>query len=170
MSDALGLTNFDYKKIKLQQKISNFLDSKCTVLVDTKYFGLNTALRLNRVKRERIKWLDECYNILEEEFADFIKSYHFSYEKKAESHKYIWVCWLQGRKSMPDVVKCCLKSIERNAPDGAKVVLITADNLRSYVEFPTFIYQRLKEGTLTMTHFSDLIRMALLKRWGGDMD
>ena len=167
MRDALGLTEFDYKKIKIQQKIGNFFNSKCTLLVYMKYFGLSTALRLNRVKKNRIEWLDECYSILEEEFADFIKNYQFLQKKNSYRHKYIWVCWLQGEKSMPDVVKYCLKSVQKNAPDEAEVVLITSDNLKKYIEFPNFIYQRLKKGSLTMTHFSDLIRMALLKEYGG---
>lgn len=167
MKDALNLTENDYKRIKYKQKIDNFLNSKCMKPMYTLHFGYDKAIRLDRVKSDRMKWLDECYEILSEDFADFIQNWQFSGVNNISTHKYIWVCWLQGEKSMPDVVKNCLRSIERNVPYDTEVKLITSNNLKEYVEFPDFIYQKLKSGSLTMTHFSDLIRMALLKKYGG---
>lgn len=167
MRDGLGLTEFDYKKIKIQQKIGNFLNRKCILPIYTLHFGYDRAIRLNRVKSDRRKWLDECYEFLAEDFIDFIKNYQFASTVDFSDHKCIWVCWFQGEKCMPDVVKLCIESVKGNAPDGAQVVIITSDNLKDYVEFPEFIYRRLKTGKLTMTHFSDLVRMALLRKYGG---
>ena len=167
MKDALGLTEFDYKRSKIQQKIHNFLNSRFMLPMYTLHFGYDKAARLNYVKSDRIKWLDECYSILSEDFADFIQNWKFSGSNNISTHKYIWVCWLQGKESMPDIVKYCLKSLERNVPYNTEIKLITSTNLKEYVEFPDFIYQKLKVGSLTMTHFSDLIRMALLKKYGG---
>lgn len=167
MKDALGLTELDYKRIKIQQRIHNFLNAKCMLPVYAFHFGYQKASRLNRVKSDRMKWLDTCYAILCEDFSDFLKQYHFLPPAETSEKQYIWVCWLQGEAFMPEVVRCCIRSIRKHAPAQAEVVLITADNLKDYVQFPAFLYQRLKSGSLTMTHFSDLIRMALLKNYGG---
>lgn len=167
MRDTLGLTNLDYKRIKIQQKIGNFLNSKCMFPAYSFYFGYKKALRLNQVKSDRMKWLDECYSILCEDFSEFIKKYRFVQPDEISNKKYIWVCWLQGEASMPEVVQMCIRSINKNSPDDTEVILITADNLKKYVDFPGFIFKRLKSGSLTMTHFSDLIRMALLRKYGG---
>ena len=78
----------------------------------------------------------------------------------------IWVCWWQGEKKMPDIVKACYSSICRHA-DNHPVILITEKNFQEYATMPDFIMQRLYKREMTITHFSDLLRMNLLKRHGG---
>lgn len=78
----------------------------------------------------------------------------------------IWVCWWQGEKKMPDIVKACYSSICRHA-DNHSVILITEKNFQEYATMPDFIMQRLYKREMTITHFSDLLRMNLLKRHGG---
>ena len=78
----------------------------------------------------------------------------------------IWVCWWQGEKKMPDIVKVCYSSICRHA-DNHPVILITEKNFQEYATMPDFIMQRLYKREMTITHFSDLLRMNLLKRHGG---
>ena len=41
----------------------------------------------------------------------------------------IWVCWWQGEKKMPDIVKVCYSSICRHA-DNHPVILITEKNFQ----------------------------------------
>lgn len=54
----------------------------------------------------------------------------------------IWVCWWQGEKKMPDIVKVCYSSICRHA-DNHPVILITEKNFQEYATMPDFIMQRL---------------------------
>lgn len=166
MKDELGLTQADYRRLKIQQKIRNFLNSKCLLPTYMFYFGAKKAWRLNKVKQNRMNWLNECYDILQNDFSEFIKNYHFVKPNITTRKKYIWVCWLQGEAFMPEIVNECIKSIRKNG-GGAEVVLITGKNLKRYVEFPDFIYRKLKIGSLDLTHFSDLIRMELLRKYGG---
>ena len=78
----------------------------------------------------------------------------------------IWVCWWQGRDSMPDIVKACYNSILMHAGNHP-VILITGDNYHEYVTLPDCILQKWKAGNITLTHLSDILRMLLLKAHGG---
>lgn len=51
MKDELGLTQADYRRLKIQQKIRNFLNSKCLLPTYMFYFGAKKAWRLNKLSR-----------------------------------------------------------------------------------------------------------------------
>lgn len=167
MKDSLGLTDSDYRRLKFQQKLGNLLNAKCTKPVYIAKFGRERAQRLCAVQSDRIQWLDTCYDILCEDFSDFLQNYRFTPPQPVTDRKFIWVCWLQGETHMPDVVKLCIRSLRKNAPEGAQVVVLSGANIREYVDFPDYVYRNLKSGRLTLTHFSDLVRMALLRKYGG---
>jgi len=78
----------------------------------------------------------------------------------------IWVMWAQGRKAMPPIVAACVRSIERNA-GSHKVNVIDMDNVGSFVSLPQIIYNKLEQGKISYTHFSDIVRMSLLSKYGG---
>lgn len=78
----------------------------------------------------------------------------------------IWTCWWQGYENMPLVVKSCYKSIQMHA-NNHPVILITERNYSKYVDFPEVIIQKLRDGIIDLTHFSDILRMALLSKYGG---
>lgn len=78
----------------------------------------------------------------------------------------IWVCWLQGEDKMPDLVKTCYRSI-RKCSSGHPVILITSDNLERYVNIDEKIINKYQRGVLKHAHFSDIIRLNLLARYGG---
>lgn len=78
----------------------------------------------------------------------------------------VWVCWFQGEENMPDVIKMCYDSLLQNA-NGHKVTLITKDNYLEYTGIPEYICEKHRKGIITHTHFSDIIRMNLLSRYGG---
>ena len=78
----------------------------------------------------------------------------------------IWVCWWQGKKGMPEMVKRCYSSILRYA-NGHPVKLITFDNYRDFVEIDKRIVEKVKNGTFRLAHFADLVRLKLLSRYGG---
>lgn len=78
----------------------------------------------------------------------------------------IWVCWMQGIENAPQVVKVCYQSILEHLSDR-EIVLITSENYSQYVEIPDFILKKYKKGIISHTHFSDILRLELLKKYGG---
>ncbi|MGE9953962.1 capsular polysaccharide synthesis protein [Segatella copri] len=78
----------------------------------------------------------------------------------------IWVCWWQGEKSMPEMVKKCFNSIIRYS-NGHPVKLITFDNYKDYVQVDHRIVDKVKNGTFKLAHFADLVRLKLLEQYGG---
>lgn len=81
-------------------------------------------------------------------------------------NKTIWVCWLQGEKNAPEIVKRCLASIRQHAGQY-EVCLITNDNIDSYITIPSYISDRLRKRQMQYATYSDYIRMALLEKHGG---
>ena len=79
---------------------------------------------------------------------------------------YVWTCWFQGEENAPDIVKQCINSVKKNFADK-QVVVITKDNLKQYTDFPKFILDKWENGTITNTHFSDILRAELLTKHGG---
>lgn len=67
---------------------------------------------------------------------------------------------------MPEIVKICYASLKAHA-NGHPVRLLTKDNYRRYVEMPEWVMTKFNAGMITITHFSDLLRLALLSRYGG---
>lgn len=78
----------------------------------------------------------------------------------------IWLFWWQGESSMPSIVKQCINSVKRNA-NGRKVILITKNNLKEYLEVPSRLEELKEKQKIPMAHFSDVIRFNLLKKYGG---
>lgn len=81
--------------------------------------------------------------------------------------KTIWTCWFQGEKEAPMIVKQCLASIRKQAGNGWRVVVITSENIEEYASIPKHIIEKWKQGLITDTHFSDILRCALLVEHGG---
>lgn len=78
----------------------------------------------------------------------------------------IWVLWWQGLDNAPLIVKRCVESIKKNAGKHP-FHLLSKDNLGKYIRLPEFINQKVDRGAITLTHLSDIIRMALLSKYGG---
>ena len=77
----------------------------------------------------------------------------------------IWVFWAQGEKGMPLLIQKCIESIKRHAKGN--VNLISLETLNRYTRLPAFIYQKLQNGSISYTHFSDILRFALIRDYGG---
>ena len=102
---------------------------------------------------------------LRAEFSDILtKDYPPAAEAKIP--KIIWWCWLQGENAAPDLVRQCLRSVKQNFPDYT-INVIDAANFLDYVSFPEAVLEKFRRGIITRIHFSDLIRVELLKKYGG---
>ena len=127
-------------------------------------FKLNFLGRL--ISKQRVI---RTFKILETCAKEFLyKEYNF---EKLEQINYstspIFVMWLQGGEEvMPETVKKCYNSIKENCP-GHPVNLVTEDNLSSYIELSPIIIQKYIEKKISRAFFSDIVRSALLYKYGG---
>ncbi|GHT66598.1 hypothetical protein FACS189452_02760 [Bacteroidia bacterium] len=78
----------------------------------------------------------------------------------------IWTCWLQGITNAPEIVQQCVKSIVAQDKTG-EVILLDNTNIAQYVEVPQHIAQKWRNGIISNTHYSDVIRLLLLEKYGG---
>ena len=105
--------------------------------------------------------------------ADYVREKYLApmnelptYKGEEITPKVFWWCWLQGAENAPPLCKVCLKSLFRNYPDY-KINVITEKNIANFVRFPEHIIRKFREGKITRTHFSDLLRLELLINHGG---
>lgn len=78
----------------------------------------------------------------------------------------IWLLWLQGKDKMPAIPSLCLSSI-RKYFKNREITILTEDNLSEYLKLPDYIQNHYKNGNITPTHLSDIIRMGVLSKYGG---
>ena len=82
------------------------------------------------------------------------------------ARKVIWTCWLQGVDEAPLIVRKCISSMQQYA-NGYDVIIIDANNVTQYIELPEYIHEKFRRGIIPPAHYSDVIRLALLNRYGG---
>lgn len=78
-----------------------------------------------------------------------------------------WTSWWQGEEQAPAMVRACLASQRRNLPEGVRQIIITEDNCKEYLSLPEHITEKVKDGRISLTTLSDIIRAALLYKYGG---
>jgi hypothetical protein len=78
----------------------------------------------------------------------------------------IWVYWHQGFNNAPPIIKKAYSNLLKYSGNH-KVVALDKDNISEYVHFPAYVYDKVHLGKITLTHFSDLLRMAILSDYGG---
>ena len=107
----------------------------------------------------------KTFTKLEKEFKKEIGKTQFkTYDD--EMSNTVWVCWLQGVESAPTLVKNCIASMQYHIKDR-EFVFINKDNFKDYCDIPDYIIQKWENGIITNTHFSDILRLALLTEHGG---
>lgn len=103
---------------------------------------------------------------LEKKYSYVIKNYKNYNSKETPQSNNIWIFWWQGIDCAPEIVKNCINSIKKYLPNY-NIVIITKDNVNKYYQIPDFIKNKLENKELTFTTFSDILRMNLLKTYGG---
>ncbi len=78
-----------------------------------------------------------------------------------------WTCWWQGEEAAPELVKACFKSQKMHLPKEVRHIIITENNYKDYIRLPGFLLDKVAAGTVTLTTLSDVIRAALLYKYGG---
>lgn len=113
----------------------------------------------------------KAYKILKRKYgriADLTKNKlsGLAYADCAHKNYPIWIFWYQGFCEAPELVKLCYESVRKYFPEHT-INLIDKNNLAKYVSLPTFVYEKLEKGIISFTHFSDIVRLALLTQQGG---
>lgn len=102
-----------------------------------------------KYKRDIIEYKNKLKNNLE----------HISSNK-------IWMYWGQGIDNAPELVQKCYNSIKDNIANK-EVIMLDDSTYKEYVTFPEYIQKKIDLGIITKTHFSDLLRLELLIKYGG---
>lgn len=114
---------------------------------------LSTTLKIKQKLEKKYKW----------KLEEFDKAY---VDKEHKISDIIWICWFQGMENAPELVRKCYQSVVKNNPDKM-VVVLTEKNMNEYVTFPKYIIMKWKQGIITHTHMTDLLRLELLITYGG---
>ena len=137
--------------------------------VDLQIMNRNGFKEPESVKHRLFKKHQVMIDYLERKYKDYWNRYHCAESApecdNALRHK-IWVCWWQGLENAPEIVKACIKSIKRHA-GPYEVICITKKNYRNFIQFPDWIEEKREHGVFSITHFSDILRMSLLAKYGG---
>ena len=125
----------------------------------------------DKIKKDLLIKHDILLEYYTKTFGDFLTKYDYEQAKKSiDNYKIkddiIWVCWWQGIENAPEIVKKCISSIKK-AAGNHKVIIITLDNYKDYIEIPQIIEDKINKGIITLTNFSDLLRLSLLSKYGG---
>lgn len=107
-------------------------------------------------------------NLLKVKFEPVLNDIEPRYIKETggKHSRYVWVCWLQGIEKAPKLVLVCYRSIQQHLQDR-EVKLLTDENISQYVSLPEYIEKKYKEGIIPTAHYTDLLRLELLIKYGG---
>lgn len=83
-----------------------------------------------------------------------------------EAPNTVWFFWWQGIENAPELVRENLERAKTIFFDR-RVVLITKNNFKDFVDIPTSIEAKVDEKVITLAAFSDILRFALLGKYGG---
>ena len=87
-------------------------------------------------------------------------------DEKIEEDSPIWMMWYQGIENAPSIVLSCIQSVINNRAKHP-VILISKYNLEKYIKLPEYIIEKFNNNTFSITHLSDIVRFALLEKYGG---
>ncbi len=105
---------------------------------------------------------------LKKRYSKFIGTSDFSKFNNQEdmSENTVWTCWLQGEENAPYLVKCCFDSMRYHLKNK-NIIILTAENFDEYCSIPNYIIDKWRNGIISHTHFSDILRSQVLIEHGG---
>lgn len=87
----------------------------------------------------------------------------YQHSTKSSIPKIIWSYWNTNEK--PEVIEKCIDSWRRSNPKW-KINILSQENIRNYINIPGYIYTHPNMND-SNARFSDMIRLYLLKTYGG---
>lgn len=102
-----------------------------------------------------------------ESISSLVEQHAASEAVEPNQSKYIWMFWWQSNHQELPVIRTCIQSVKKHMPKDAELIILTKENLSQYCSIPDHIYQKLEAGIITLTHFSDIVRVTALADRGG---
>ena len=96
---------------------------------------------------------------------DFREKHNKTDPSFAENYP-VWFLWWQGESNMPPIVKVCYQTLKKYS-NGHVINLLTKDNLYDFINLPDYVIKKAEKNIISLTHFSDIIRVCLLYEHGG---
>lgn len=162
--EELKATNKIAKVVSLNGAIATLIAKADIQIINRKGYYESQKVKSRLIKKHKV--MLEYYT---KTFNKFLNEYQYNYEISPENKNMddtIWVCWWQGLDNAPEIVKKCIESIKRNA-GNRRVILLTDENYKQYVNIPYWVEEKRKKGIITRTNYSDLLRLSLLAEHGG---
>ncbi|WP_125104588.1 capsular polysaccharide synthesis protein [Prevotella marseillensis] len=133
-----------------------------------KLFFIKTLLRICKNKRFRKEIIKIKHFYIEKWLCKEIINYDndINNTNEVSPSNELWVFWAQGFDNAPELIKLCINSIKRNCNDW-NFHLLSLSNVKEYIDLPSFIWRKLNNTSITLTEFSDILRFALLNKYGG---
>lgn len=133
-----------------------------------KLFIIKTLLRICKNKRFRKEIIKIKHLYIEKWLCEKIINYDNDINNTNEisPSNELWVFWAQGFDNAPEMIKLCINSIKRNSKKW-NFHLLSLSNVKDYIDLPKFIWEKLNNGNITLTQFSDILRFALGNKYGG---
>jgi len=135
--------------------------SNLIIIFYSKYLPKSFVAKLAEKKHKKVEAY--LFNLLKDTFVEIEKT---KPEVEYIENAPIWWCWLQGEDSLPLVAELCLKSLRKHA-NGHPVQVITFENYNQYVQLPPFVEEMYNAKKLKAANFTDVLRIALLHKYGG---
>lgn len=132
-------------------------------MIDLSRTFLWRKLREIKILRAHRRIAGICEDLVRE-FGAAPVHYDFTPKHSFPNGRIIWQYWAQGYGNVPAVVRRCLDSVDHFASDYT-IIRLSDSNLSDYLDVPEFI--QTKRAQMTVAHFSDLLRLMLLKTYGG---
>lgn len=113
------------------------------------------------------KFIEKDFSKTIEKYKNYTEENQFPIRQNLSgTNYYIWCFWWQGYAEAPILVKKCIDSVTKNAGNHT-VILLTKENWKNYADIPEYIIEKVDKGIITLTHFSDILRMNLISKHGG---
>lgn len=134
------------------------------------FFGLARKI-LNKVKLNSQYIDDKYYNSivfkLKKKFGYIISKYKNTTPiNYIDKNCKVWIFWWQGEESLPELNRMTINSVKKNLSNH-ELIILTKDNVKDYCTLPDEIFDKLENGLLSITNFSDVLRFNLLANHGG---
>lgn len=112
--------------------------------------------------------MDRIYYKVEKQYRSKAKEYakRCTSRQIGKLSKIVWLFWWQGIDSAPELVEKCYESVKKNFCEW-DIIVIEEKNYLKYIDLPKSIIEKHESGIITHTHFSDILRLALLCKYGG---
>lgn len=130
---------------------------------------LLTKRRIIRKYTADLVVIDRAYHRLEKKYkksALALRNEILQHTQEHQANRTVWLFLWQGMDTAPTLVKACNQTVRKHFADW-NIVVIDKNHFEQYVHLPDYILEKHQKGIITHTHFSDILRLALLIEHGG---